>query len=76
MVNTGKTIRDYLKKNGITVDEFAAIIHRSRSATYKILAANSISTSLLCDISLKLGHNFFYEIGDLMNIIIDNSNEK
>lgn len=42
MVHTGKTIRDYLKKNCITVDEFAAIIHRSRSATYKILAANSI----------------------------------
>lgn len=64
MMNSGKTIRDYLRNNGITVDDFAKGIHRSRSAAYKILAANSISTSLLYDISFHLGHNFFHELSD------------
>lgn len=73
MVHTGKTIRNYIKKCGITVDELATIINRSRSATYKILAASSISTSLLYDISLKLGHNFFSDLGKLLIEIKENT---
>lgn len=63
MIHGGSLIRDYLKKNKITISEFAKIINRSDSATYKILSGkSSISISLLYVISVKLKHDFFNDI--------------
>lgn len=72
MVHTGKIIKNYLDNNGITVKEFAYSIHRSISATYKILDSDSVSVSLLHIISYALKHNFFHAIG---KIIEDNNKD-
>lgn len=69
MMHTGKILREYLRSNKITISEFAKIINRSESATYKILSGeSSISTALLHEISMKLKHNFFYDIGANISI--------
>lgn len=68
MVHAGKIVREFLRSNSITITVFADKIGRSNSATYKILSEQSSMTiQMLLDISHKLGHNFFYDIGTEVN---------
>jgi transcriptional regulator with XRE-family HTH domain len=58
----GLEIRKVLKKNGMTVSEFARRINSSRENAYSIFKRKSIDTELLQTISAVLGHDFFGKI--------------
>lgn len=60
----GSEIHKVLKKNGMTVSEFARRINSSRENVYSIFKRKSIDTDLLDIISRVLSHDFFGKIHD------------
>jgi transcriptional regulator with XRE-family HTH domain len=58
----GSEIRKVLKKNGMTVSEFARRINSSRENAYSIFKRKSIDTDLLQTVSTVLSHDFFGKI--------------
>ena len=67
IIHVGQIIRDYLKVNNISINDFALIIYRSRAAAYKILSSDSVSTELLYRISIAYKHDFFFDISCLLD---------
>lgn len=66
MIHVGRLIFEFLQENDISVVEFAEIINRSRAAAYRILANESVHTDILYYISKQFKHNFFEDIGMLI----------
>lgn len=58
----GQLIKEVVNKKGLSAREFADLIGCSEKHVYKIYKNIGIDTSMLRRISLKLGHDFFYDI--------------
>lgn len=59
-IHIGDRIRRSIKSNDITRGHFAELLGVSESKVDRILQNRTIETSLLYDISKKLGINFFH----------------
>jgi transcriptional regulator with XRE-family HTH domain len=58
-IHIGKTIKEELYKQGISVSAFARKINRSRNVIYDIFERESVDTALLNKIGLVLRIDFF-----------------
>ena len=58
-MNIGRTIREVMKKRGMTATQLAKEIPCERTNVYNIFSRKEISTKLLWRIGEVLDHNFF-----------------
>jgi plasmid maintenance system antidote protein VapI len=62
--NVGSQIENMVRKQQISIVDFANMINCSRKNVYDIFQRNSIDIELLARISKVLGHNFFKDVAD------------
>ena len=58
-MNIGRSIREVMKKRGMSASQLARAIPCERTNVYNIFSRKDISTKLLWRISQVLEHNFF-----------------
>ena len=61
-MNIGRTIREVMKKRGMTATQLAKEIPCERTNVYNIFSRKEISTKLLWRIGEVLDHNFFEDL--------------
>ena len=59
MVHIGSIIKDYCRRNGISLGKVARQIHFTPAGIYKMLAREDIPVTRVKMLSDALGHNFF-----------------
>ena len=67
MIHIGQIIRQELRNKGYTLSWLARELNCSRSNVYKFLDKASLDTSLLLQISLLIGVDFFQYYTDELN---------
>lgn len=71
MVNVGQRIKQELQRQERTVSWLARKLNCTRAAVYRIFDKNSIDTALLANISQVLRYNFFEELAEDVNSLVD-----
>lgn len=64
MINIGQRIKEELDRQERSVTWLAQKLNCTRASVYRILAKNSIDTSLLLSISIILHYDFFRVLSD------------
>ncbi|MBO5455174.1 MAG: hypothetical protein J6A20_01515 [Muribaculaceae bacterium] len=68
-IRLGDLIEAEVRKQQYQIKDFADKINTTRDNLYKIFGRSSLDTDLLKRISLALGHNYFRDIADDMDLI-------
>ena len=71
----GERIREVFDKSGLTISEFAELLHCERPNVHDIFRRKKIDVELLIEISKALKHNFIAEICEKHNFSHNISSE-